>query len=220
MYHQAQDKWVRQEGNINIGIYILVLGKEIIRHGIITHFSYATTGWYQCHRWLQHASIHSFMDIKCHFWSMHPSHLIRYQSHIICKSRQIQHQWTHSQEPANNLTCHHPANSPAQAKMTNWTVRTNLPQLLLQQQGNHRWIVNRHHLHSCLDLTSQGHTQRPNGTNILNAWHIRRLELLTNLDRYMGILELTAEAYKDQLSMFHRQRTELEAGRLTRDLFH
>ena len=51
-----------------------------------------------------------------------------------------------------------------------------------------------------------------------HAQHIRRLELLTNLDRYMGILELTAEAYKDQLSMFHRQRTELEAGRLTRDL--
>ena len=47
---------------------------------------------------------------------------------------------------------------------------------------------------------------------------IYRLELLTDLDRYLDVLDLATTQYKDQLSLFYRQRAELEIGRLTRDL--
>ena len=47
---------------------------------------------------------------------------------------------------------------------------------------------------------------------------INRLELLTELDRYLDVLDLAADAYMSQVSLFHRQRSELDLGQLSRDL--
>ena len=47
---------------------------------------------------------------------------------------------------------------------------------------------------------------------------INQLELVANLDRYIDTLELAARQYVAQIALFHRQRAELEVGRLTRDL--
>jgi len=47
---------------------------------------------------------------------------------------------------------------------------------------------------------------------------INQLELVANLDRYIDTLEIAARQYVAQTALFHRQRAELETGRLTRDL--
>ena len=51
-----------------------------------------------------------------------------------------------------------------------------------------------------------------------NARRINRLEVLTDLDRYIDTLSIATQQYLAQLELFRRQRAELETGRLTRDL--
>ena len=51
-----------------------------------------------------------------------------------------------------------------------------------------------------------------------NARRIHRIELLTSLDRHLDILDIATNQYTAQVSLFHRQRAELELGHLTRDL--
>ena len=50
------------------------------------------------------------------------------------------------------------------------------------------------------------------------ATRVRRLELLTTLDRYMDVLELATRQFTDQVALFNRQRSGLEQGHLSRDL--
>ena len=50
------------------------------------------------------------------------------------------------------------------------------------------------------------------------ARQIHRLRLMTELDRYLDVLDLAAHHYRDQLTLFNRQRSGLELGHLTRDL--
>ena len=50
------------------------------------------------------------------------------------------------------------------------------------------------------------------------AIKVSRIELTTDLDRYLDILDLAADAYASQVELFHRQRAELELSHLTRDL--
>ena len=47
---------------------------------------------------------------------------------------------------------------------------------------------------------------------------LNRVELMSNLDHYFDMLELTAEAYADQVNLYHHQRSEIETSHLTRDL--
>jgi len=47
---------------------------------------------------------------------------------------------------------------------------------------------------------------------------LHRVEMVTDLDRYLDILDLAARDYDSQITLFHRQRAELELGHLTRDL--
>lgn len=51
-----------------------------------------------------------------------------------------------------------------------------------------------------------------------NARRIHRIELLTSLDRHLDILDIATNQYMAQVTLFHRQRAELELGHLTRDL--
>ena len=51
-----------------------------------------------------------------------------------------------------------------------------------------------------------------------NTRRIARLEIITDLDRYIDVLDLAVDHYVRQTTLFHRQRSELEMGRLTRDL--
>ena len=52
------------------------------------------------------------------------------------------------------------------------------------------------------------------------AIKITRIELTTDLDHYLDLLNLAADAYncKSQVELFHYQRAELELSHLTRDL--
>jgi hypothetical protein len=47
---------------------------------------------------------------------------------------------------------------------------------------------------------------------------LSRLEIFTDLDRYMDVLDLAANHLMRQTALFHRQRSKLETGRLSRDL--
>jgi hypothetical protein len=47
---------------------------------------------------------------------------------------------------------------------------------------------------------------------------IRRIELLTDLDRFIDVIELAVKQHVTQVQLYHKQRAEMEAGRLTRDL--
>jgi len=47
---------------------------------------------------------------------------------------------------------------------------------------------------------------------------LHRVELITDLDRYLDTLDIAAAEYASQLTLFHRQRSDLELGQLTRDL--
>ena len=47
---------------------------------------------------------------------------------------------------------------------------------------------------------------------------LRRVEIATDVDRYLDVLTLATQEYLGQIDLFHRQRAELELGRLTRDL--
>jgi hypothetical protein len=51
-----------------------------------------------------------------------------------------------------------------------------------------------------------------------HARSIEKLELETHLDRYMDVLDLAVSQYVAQLSLYDRQRREMEAGKFTRDL--
>jgi hypothetical protein len=52
----------------------------------------------------------------------------------------------------------------------------------------------------------------------LQAQQINRLEVVTDLDRYLDVMDLAVKQYVAQIALYNRQRTELAAGRLTRDL--
>jgi hypothetical protein len=47
---------------------------------------------------------------------------------------------------------------------------------------------------------------------------IRRIEVLTDLDRFMDVIEVAVKQHVAQVQLYHKQRAEMEAGRLTRDL--
>jgi hypothetical protein len=47
---------------------------------------------------------------------------------------------------------------------------------------------------------------------------IRRIELLTDLDRFIDVIEVAVKQHVAQVQLYHKQRAEMEAGRLTRDL--
>jgi hypothetical protein len=47
---------------------------------------------------------------------------------------------------------------------------------------------------------------------------VERLKILSDIDRYLDVVELAVAEYMDQVSLFHRQRAELSLGRLTRHL--
>ena len=51
-----------------------------------------------------------------------------------------------------------------------------------------------------------------------NAYRIARLELLTAVDRHLDSLQMAVNTYLSQVTLFHRQRAELEMSHLTRDL--
>ena len=51
-----------------------------------------------------------------------------------------------------------------------------------------------------------------------NTKKLHQLALLTDLDRYFDILDLAAQHYLDQVTLFNRQRSGLERGHLTRAL--
>lgn len=51
-----------------------------------------------------------------------------------------------------------------------------------------------------------------------NARRINRIEVLTDLDRYLDTLSIATQQYTSQVELFRRQRAELELGHLTRDL--
>jgi len=53
----------------------------------------------------------------------------------------------------------------------------------------------------------QGHERR-----------IRTIELLTDLDRYLDVLDMAADRYVAQVNLFRNQRAEIELGHLTRHL--
>jgi len=46
---------------------------------------------------------------------------------------------------------------------------------------------------------------------------LHRVELLTDLARYLDVLDMAARDYSHQVLLFHRRRAELELGHLTRD---
>ena len=50
------------------------------------------------------------------------------------------------------------------------------------------------------------------------AKQITRIMLATDLDRFLDVLDLAADAYAAQVQLFHRQRANLELAHLTRDL--
>ena len=80
-----------------------------------------------------------------------------------------------------------------------------------------RIAVEQQQLHSHVRKISLAIAKVKNGVND-NSLRISQIELTTDLDRYLDVLDLAADHLVRQTSLFHRQRSELEMGHLSRDL--
>lgn len=85
--------------------------------------------------------------------------------------------------------------------------RININRLANHQHQIDAQILALHSTITSIDKTLNQYMQR-----------LTALELNHELDKYLNILTIAANEYEAQLTMFHRQRAELELGHLTRDL--
>lgn len=85
--------------------------------------------------------------------------------------------------------------------------RSFVQQLEIRHQQLHAHVTHLHRAITQVNKIVNDHERR-----------LRRLELVSDLDRYMDTLDMATQNYAHQLTVFHQQRAELEQGQLTRDL--